>query len=339
MPADRFFLSVGFLLIVKYCFNMSWHKNYKSLFKKFCFFTIANIYFVILAGGVVRCTGSGMGCPDWPKCFGKLIPPTTIEDLPENYLELYSNGGKTNIDFNVYKTWTEYINRLIGALVGVFIFFTFLLSFSYKEDGAIVVVLSFLSFLFVGLQGWLGSKVVDSNLKPYMVTIHMLLALVIVAILIYVYAFVKSREEAIVPLKIPSMFLGLLCIMSLVQIILGTQVRQSIDVLAFLHNYINRNLWIGKLGNIFIVHRLFAYFVMAINGYLILLLGKNRFIFERNLVFLFLFCEVFSGFILTFYGLPSFIQPMHLVFASLLFGLQFYLLILSSLRNNVVSMS
>ena len=102
-------------------------------FQRIIFLCIIGTYSVILAGAVVRGTGSGLGCPDWPRCFGQWVPPMDIHDLPENYKEVYKIAGKTIADFDPFKTWTEYINRLLGVILGLGIVTLFIKSFGLKE--------------------------------------------------------------------------------------------------------------------------------------------------------------------------------------------------------------
>src|SRR5438874_9910638 len=107
-------------------------------FRRLALLTVIVIYLLILAGGIVRGTGSGMGCPDWPKCFGRWVPPTQVSQLPPNYQKIYGAKLKGEVEFNAVKTWIEYVNRLLGVLSGFFVFATLLASFFYlRRDKAI----------------------------------------------------------------------------------------------------------------------------------------------------------------------------------------------------------
>jgi cytochrome c oxidase assembly protein subunit 15 len=148
----------------------------KIRFQKVTLITIIILFVLILAGGVVRSSGSGMGCPDWPKCFGRYIPPTSSADLPKDYKQKYvekrlaknQRFAKT-LDVFGYsdlakrirddrsilsfpknltseKTWTEYINRLIGAISGIFLFLSAVYAFSYWSSSKRIALLSVFNF-------------------------------------------------------------------------------------------------------------------------------------------------------------------------------------------------
>ena len=132
------------------------------------------------------------------------------------------------VDFNAVKTWTEYINRLIGAVIGILILGTFVLSLRYWKEDKLITVLSFLAVVLVGFQGWIGSIVVSTNLLQWMITLHMLLALLIVCLLIYVYYRSKRHmdgTEVLLSTKLKSLFVVCL-IMSIVQIVLGHRLER-----------------------------------------------------------------------------------------------------------------
>ena len=91
-------------------------------FRNFIFLSTGLTYLLIFIGGLVRVAGAGMGCPDWPKCFGRWIPPTSIEQIP------------SHIDpatFNIVLAWIEYCNRLFGAIVGLSITITLFLGLKH----------------------------------------------------------------------------------------------------------------------------------------------------------------------------------------------------------------
>ncbi|WP_210519677.1 COX15/CtaA family protein [Hymenobacter terricola] len=341
--------------------------------------TVVAVYLLILVGGVVRSTGSGMGCPDWPKCFGSWIPPTEASQLPANYKEVYTaqrvaknqklartlqRMGFAQVagsifahptqyietDFNPVKTWIEYVNRLLGALIGVFVFLTVLFAWPYWQKDRAVFWLALASFLLTGIQGYLGSLVVSTNLLPVMVTIHMALALLIVALLLY--AVDRARwgrrqigADVVNRLKKPSsgIFAGAgrpsiglqvwqwaVLLLTFWQIVLGTQVREQVDVVSAAAGYLDRGAWVAKLGGVFSIHRTVSAAVLLLNvyvGYELWQLAQPRL---RQLVAATLGIiglEILAGIVLASFALPAAVQPIHLTLATILFGVQFLTLL------------
>jgi len=211
--------------------------------------TVAAVYCLILIAGAVRATGSGMGCPDWPTCFGQWIPPTHESQLPADYQQIYADRGYAETTFNAKKTWIEYSNRLVGVLIGILIFLTMLASRGFRKHNALVTKLSVAAFFAVVFQGWLGSRVVASNLHPGMITLHMLLAQAIVAMLIC--AVMRSQKDVISAdgiNQLPDIFNKVLIaamVMTILQMVMGTQVREAIDIIA--RSVETRSIWIEQL--------------------------------------------------------------------------------------------
>lgn len=281
----------------------------------------------------MRSTGSGMGCPDWPKCFGKWVPPTEASQLPPDYKEIYGAKLKGQVEFNPVKTWTEYVNRLLGAFTGIMIFLTLLASLPFLRSGnKQIFYLSLAAFILVGFQGWLGAKVVSFELKPVVVTLHMLFAIVIVFMLLYLLTWsgyvdrlLMINESSKGSLNALGVFV---LVLSLVQILLGTQVREAIDHVIFELGYTARSEWIDQLGSEFYIHRSFSIIVLLLNALWIKriwkLEGRSSFAGRVALGCAWvLVAEIATGILMAYLGVPPYAQPLHLTFAIVLIGLQF----------------
>lgn len=303
-------------------------------FRRLAMLTVIAVYFLILVGGIVRASGAGMGCPDWPTCFGRWIPPTEEWQLPADYHQRYIGYGNTQ--FNVVKTWTEYLNRLTGVTIGFLIFLTAWKSRIYRKHDKPIFYLSWSVFFLVGFQGWLGSTVVASNLKPGIITLHMLLALLIVALLIYVL--VRSQKDVLphvdlsaLPNKFRQVLLAATA-MTLVQVIMGTQVREAVDMIANNHNYIDRKYWRDDFPIIFYVHRSFSSIILFTNAWLfwkiVKAIDRSSLLFKLGCLLIGLVVTgIIAGITMDRLGMPAVAQPIHLLVANLIFGTQFYLFI------------
>ena len=318
-----------------------------------------------------------MGCPDWPKCFGNYVPPTSVDGLPENYKEIYSNkrheknlrvasmmrglgferlADKITTDdsirveqtFNPVKTWIEYINRLLGVLVGFFILASFIRSFSLRKNNKKVFILSLMALLLVIFQGWIGSIVVSTNLLPGMITFHMLLAIGLIALLLFVNFSMNVDKEKLEIKRENNAVKSILiaCIvLFLTQIILGTQVREAIDSIASKLGETQRVNWIDNLGITFYMHRTYSLIILGLHILLVVklfrgynLVGK----LSRYTVMLVLLItsEIITGAILAYFALPFLVQPIHLFLALIIFGVQYYmLLILAESTHSKIELS
>ncbi|WP_134089548.1 heme A synthase [Olivibacter sp. XZL3] len=326
--------------------------------------TILSLFLLILAGGIVRSTGSGMGCPDWPKCFDQYVPPTDESQLPQGYEQKYiDNRAKKNErfaktldlfgfgkladelrndksvlqheEFNAAKTWTEYINRLVGAITGLFLLLCAVFSLAFLKSKKRIFYFSVLNLFVVLLQAWLGSIVVSTNLLAWVITVHMLLALVILGISIYTYFQAKVLRDSSLLINRGNRSAKLLALVVLllivVQVTLGTTVREEIDVIA--SSTSDRAQWIGQLSNYFNYHRDIAIGVLAlclVMFFLVRTRYAHRSIQSKivNLVVILVILQLATGFVLSYLGVPAYAQTVHLMLASLLFGAQYYLMLL-----------
>ena len=247
-------------------------------FRKLAFLTIIIIYLLILAGGIVRGTGSGMGCPDWPRCFGRWIPPTEVSQLPPNYQAIYGAKLKGEVEFNAVKTWIEYINRLLGVLSGFLVFATLIASLSYLRKDKVIFWGSLAAFLLIGANGWLGSRVVATELAQYMITLHLLLAIAVVFALLFVLIRSNANHLNAGPIirKTISVrwLLLIVMILTLGQVVFGTQVRDELDEVVKQLGYAQRENWISNLELSFYIHRSFSLVILAFHFAVIYQLRK-----------------------------------------------------------------
>ena len=318
-------------------------------FVRLSWITLIFIYLVVIAGSFVRITGSGMGCPDWPKCFGQWVPPTDGETLPKDYQSIYAekrqkkvvkfmsllsavglkseaNKLENNMDqilieeaFNARKTWTEYINRLFGFVAGNLILLTFLwILFKYRKRRLVIV--SGVNLVILVFQAWFGSIVVATNLVPWTITVHMLLALVIIGLQLYIIRLISPSQQKDITVSSTIFWLMLgIFIVTFGQMFLGTQVREEIDLLR--KSGIERDAWSAHFSFSFFIHRSFSWLVLVFITAMYWFQRKNRKLRILHWAFFILVVELLSGILLAHFNMPGLVQTAHLLFASVLFGI------------------
>jgi cytochrome c oxidase assembly protein subunit 15 len=294
-------------------------------FQRLALWTTAATYFLILVGGLVRASGAGLGCPDWPRCFGSWVPPASAAELPPQF---------DISQFNPTLMWTEYLNRLLGVIVGLLILATTVLAWRHHRRQPRIVWTTTAALLLTGFQGWLGGRVVAHELAAWIVTVHMIVALVIVQMLLYVTVTASQGSKGSkgsTGSRGSTGFLGstrvgimVLVAVTLLQIALGTQVRGAID--GAIDAGVARDLALGTVGRMDYLHRDLAFVVLLGAAGLCVWLMSQRAapaVVRWSFVVLFLaILQVALGAVMAYGSLLPAAQVGHLTVASLLLGAQ-----------------
>src|SRR5918993_4870364 len=132
-------------------------------FQRLAVLTLATAILLVTVGVIVRATDSGLGCPDWPLCYGQLIPPL---DDP--------------------KAWVEWLHRTIAAVIGFEILGLAILAVRDHRDRPSLLWPSIGAVGLVGFQAWLGRETVRLGNSGESVTAHLVAAMILVAVLVFI---------------------------------------------------------------------------------------------------------------------------------------------------------
>jgi cytochrome c oxidase assembly protein subunit 15 len=179
------------------------------------------------------------------------------------------------------------------------------------------------------LAAWLGAKVVYSNLAVSSITIHMLVSFAIITSIIFTILYERAINMANpvtikVSPKIRNLF-WMVIVLFVIQVLMGTQVREEVDKLAVATENSERDRWISLLPGIFFIHRTFSLIWAGLLGYLYMQVfryyrqntGIYKPLFAAGVV---TFFEVASGAVMAYFAIPPAVQPIHLLFSTFIFG-------------------
>ena len=160
------------------------------MYRKFILFNLALTFCVIVLGAYVRLSDAGLGCPDWPGCYGKLIVPETPEDIA------LANQAFPDRPLESEKAWKEMAHRYLAGSLGFMILILAISSCFRKHNKSIAVKLSFLLLLLVIFQAALGMWTVLFKVMPLTVVAHLITGFLTLYLLFWLYLRSTPNIEA-----------------------------------------------------------------------------------------------------------------------------------------------
>ena len=306
---------------------------------------------LIFIGAMVRATGSGLGCPDWPFCYGCWVPPTSADQIDFTKLDINKFKAKAaqhgrdpdtitreslRAEFDPVATWVEYSNRLSSLPLILSVLALVAASFgTIRGAGAWVRLAAWTAFLCLGLNAWLGARVVLSGLRPGIITAHMALAILMLCVLVYAsWAATDNPWRLGMSDSRPRRLAVILFGLVVAEGIMGSQVRELTDHLASLHFGHPRNEWVHGLEQswVYLVHRSFSWLILgfgiALARTMKLINGSMGWVVRSILG---LVCaQMLLGVVLSQIGIVRVAQILHIGLSSLLVSALFLFLLITS---------
>jgi len=316
-----------------------------TLFQKVAAAATLSLILLIFVGAIVRASGSGLGCPDWPTCWGCLVPPTSVDDIDFEKLDLEKfqrrNAEVTieslRAEFNPVHVWVEYLNRLTSMPVGMLTLAVFVMSFKFRRSRPQVFWASGLALFLVLFNAWLGMKVVKSGLTPGVITLHMAAAILMLCVLVYVVFSGGEDRGRFILLKPGSRRLvrGLLIalfVLTVAEGIMGSQVREKTDALAHGHANQPRSEWVAELEEswIYLVHRSFSWLLVALAA-VFFFKARDAAVGSAGMspaiILGVMLGQMVLGILLAYAGVPPAVQVLHVGLSAILVATLFYYLL------------
>ena len=217
------------LLIAGLPLAFLYFKKGMGLFQKLNWTIVFLTFDLILFGAFTRLSDSGLGCPDWPGCYGTSNPFRAIEEIRA------AEAAMPTGPVTVFKAWVEMIHRYLAMSVGFLIIIQVVMAFKQPSPGRSLAIRGGLFLLvLVCLQGAFGAWTVTLKLQPIIVSMHLILALVLFASMVW-FAQRNDARYSIDSKTISSLSGGLVLIAIVAlfaQIFLGAWVSTNYAVLA-----------------------------------------------------------------------------------------------------------
>ncbi|UOF93669.1 MAG: COX15/CtaA family protein [Bordetella sp.] len=303
-----------------------------NIYRRLIFFTFFLTIELIVFGAFVRLTNSGLGCPDWPGCYGQFSPYSALQNIKKE---------SENMPFgpvNIFKAWIEMIHRYIASILGLLIFSIFIIGYFYQTELNQSPLLALITFITVCIQGAFGAWTVTHLLMPIIVTAHLLFGILTLGLI----TILKEKLFSIKKIDSDNRKLMILSIIGLVliciQIGLGGWVSSNYATLACTDFpkcqgkwfpdmnfnegfYIMRELGISNNGELISqnaltaihwVHRNFAFIIISYFGFLCYFLIKRTILNKMSMLILScLIIQLLTGLSIVFLESPLLFGILH----------------------------